>query len=212
MSAAEVLKAEMAALIPVKKLSRSSTTTSVPPAASPKSPAVKSPSGPIPPPITSAEDVEIPGLGGLTSVASSSHSETNMSVEPPPAAENGTEVEPAGDGAPAGTEDSSMTDGSEPRGVKRSIDEAEDEEAEDAEPSGPSDEEDAPGDKSLALKVNPDGTVEQEDTVKWVLSSALRERSIVDRCVHRLWEPGYRERYYRQKFGVEFTNATFRKQ
>ncbi|KAF8529266.1 exoribonuclease 2 [Hysterangium stoloniferum] len=43
-----------------------------------------------------------------------------------------------------------------------------------------------------ARKVNPDGTVEQEDTV-------------------RLWEPGYKERYYRQKFGVELSDREFRK-
>jgi Xrn1 helical domain len=27
----------------------------------------------------------------------------------------------------------------------------------------------------------------------------------------RLWEPGYRERYYRQKFGVEHTDQEFKK-
>jgi 5'-3' exonuclease len=42
------------------------------------------------------------------------------------------------------------------------------------------------------LKVNADGTVVQEDKVQ-------------------LWEPGYRERYYRQKFGVEPSDAEFRK-
>jgi 5'-3' exonuclease len=27
----------------------------------------------------------------------------------------------------------------------------------------------------------------------------------------RLWEPGYRERYYQQKFGVEHTDQEFKK-
>ncbi|KAK4687679.1 5'-3' exoribonuclease 2, partial [Tremellales sp. Uapishka_1] len=40
------------------------------------------------------------------------------------------------------------------------------------------------------LTVNANGTVEYEDDVK-------------------LWEPGYRERYYRQKFGVELSDTEF---
>ena len=27
--------------------------------------------------------------------------------------------------------------------------------------------------------------------------------------IHRLWEPGYRERYYQQKFGVELSDREF---
>ncbi|KXN87938.1 5'-3' exoribonuclease 2 [Leucoagaricus sp. SymC.cos] len=54
------------------------------------------------------------------------------------------------------------------------------------------DDDDAPPDVDpLAYKVNADGTVTQEDTVK-------------------LWEPGYRERYYKQKFGVESNDTEFK--
>lgn len=60
--------------------------------------------------------------------------------------------------------------------------EEEDEEA----PANPEDEHTA----KKKLKVNPDGTVDYEDTV-------------------RLWEPGYRERYYRQKFGTELSDTKF---
>ena len=42
-------------------------------------------------------------------------------------------------------------------------------------------------------KVNADGTVDYEDTVK-------------------MWEPGYRERYYKEKFGVDLSDTDFRRQ
>ncbi|CAK9779952.1 unnamed protein product [Cutaneotrichosporon oleaginosum] len=64
----------------------------------------------------------------------------------------------------------------------------EEEEADDDDEAPPN-----PGDEHVSkkkLKVNPDGTVDYEDTV-------------------RLWEPGYRERYYRQKFGVELSDTKF---
>ncbi|GHJ88500.1 hypothetical protein NliqN6_4902 [Naganishia liquefaciens] len=77
--------------------------------------------------------------------------------------------------------------------------EAEEEDDEDAEGEDDEDEEDPPDPeadqpipKKSKLKVNPDGTVDYEDTVM-------------------LWEPGYRERYYRQKFGVELSDVEFRK-
>lgn len=46
---------------------------------------------------------------------------------------------------------------------------------------------------NVSRTINPDGTVSYEDTV-------------------RLFEPGYHERYYRQKFGVELSDTEFRRQ
>ncbi|KAJ9124359.1 hypothetical protein QFC22_001159 [Naganishia vaughanmartiniae] len=73
-------------------------------------------------------------------------------------------------------------------------DEDEDAEGEDDDDieAPPNPEADQPLPKKAKLKVNPDGTVEYDDTVM-------------------LWEPGYRERYYRQKFGVELSDVEFRK-
>ncbi|KAG8708843.1 5'-3' exoribonuclease 2 [Ceratobasidium sp. 395] len=77
-------------------------------------------------------------------------------------------------------------DADKPHGVKRPAEDIEKEEE-----SSPEEEEAQPA--KPALKVNSDGTVDQEDTVK-------------------LWEPGYKERYYRSKFGIELNDTETRKQ
>jgi 5'-3' exoribonuclease 2 len=94
-------------------------------------------------PITSevAEEDEIPGLGGDSFMEDSLEMETM----------NGTaEIEMSA------AAESFLS------GVKRKLEEVEDS---DNTPAIP-DEDEEPGKGPLALKVNPDGTVEQEDTVK----------------------------------------------
>jgi len=107
---------------------------------SPSSAAADSPAAKDPIlPITSdvVEEDEIPGLGG----------DSFMETE-----------------TPNGTAEIEMSAAAESflSGVKRKLEEAEDSEGTPAIP----DEDEEPGKGPLALKVNPDGTVEQEDTVK----------------------------------------------
>jgi 5'-3' exoribonuclease 2 len=102
------------------------------------SPLVKDPI--LPATSQAAEEDEIPGLGGDTFMEASLETET-----------------------PAGTAEIKMSSAAESflSGVKRKFEETE---GSDSTPIPDEDEE--PGKGPLALKVNPDGTVEQEDTVK----------------------------------------------
>lgn len=117
-------------------------------------------------------------------------------TEAKPDGENEAEAKPVDGDADASEEKPDVENGEDaemdaedsPRGTKRKVDDEEDEEdaVDDDAPVNPEDE----AIPKKKLKVNPDGTVDYEDTV-------------------RLWEPGYRERYYRQKFGVELSDRKF---
>jgi 5'-3' exoribonuclease 2 len=139
MSAAEMLKAELAGTKPVKP------DLSLPPKPTFTTEfAITSPA---------ATDDEFPGLGSHDISNDVKTSEDGMEEDAD------AEGEPDPDSLPAANGDS---------GVKRKIDEAEDE----TDNILGSDEDDAPDDvvhASKALKVNPDGTVDQEDTVRYVI-------------------------------------------
>ncbi|KAI0309655.1 XRN 5'-3' exonuclease N-terminus-domain-containing protein [Amylostereum chailletii] len=169
LSAAEMLKAEMAGLVPASKT----------PAPAFTRPATAPPSVPAVDPLADTMDLDVPGLGtGDPEALASTPSNGNGS-------DGGSNV-----GADAGDSPSTT-------GTKRKFNDAAEDLAEepligndDVDDDG--DDEGEPTATAMTLKVNPDGTVEQEDTVK-------------------LWEPGYKERYYRQKFGVERSDLELRK-
>lgn len=155
MSAAEVLKAELASLVPVKKSASSFQSSSTP-----ATPTLQPSTGDkdIPPVVAAPmdiEDAEVPGLTG----AGVNASESSVVMQDTAAIETTSKDHPMGSSEDA------------PHGIKRKIDIVEEEDAE-AEDRVEIEDDDVvvPShvDKTTdyEFKVNGDGTVEQEDTVR----------------------------------------------
>lgn len=173
MSAAEVLKAELSSLVPVKP---SASSLPKQPVSTPDpTPSLPTSSAP-PTTATVASEAEFEEIPGLTqTIAVEPHvNGDDMNVDAPVAhnaevvnvdpdafiasavalGSNGADTQPSG------------TSHDELAGTKRKFGEGPGETEEDPEVIEVADDEDGPAEKPLALTVRPDGTVEQEDTVR----------------------------------------------
>lgn len=169
MSAAEMLKAELAGLQPLKPKALTKSTYSPPIAAKPDAangttayvPAAVPASLPAKPD-TRPDEEDVPGLGVPTSPV------FDLNPATVPTSETSAQGDDMDIHVAADQPDLAMLVDNEdrPRGVKRSLNEAEAEEEPENVVEDDDDEDEAPVSTSLAMKVNADGTVEQEDLVK----------------------------------------------
>lgn len=184
MSAAEVLKAELASLTPVKPSANAFTSASTPAVPTPQPTGGDAPPAIVANTELSEEGTDIPGLGAGPNTVSTFVVDT-------------MDEDKDEDGQRNGTPDATSPES--PHGVKRkhNIAEAEDEEAEEAEgevtiPVEDDDDAESTEVTNYALKVNPDGTVEQEDTVRQVKIFYFTVLSLTDpsACGNRDTESG----------------------
>lgn len=185
MSAAEMLKAELAGLTPVK-----------PDLALPSKPAPPSnvntvPHANVPAPVSNASDMSgndsqaefesVPGFGNYSSMLSTA----NAQIDVPMKVDQETpdvEADAEGDIDPDVLPANGHSNGDVPVvGTKRKLGEDQDDDVDveaEVDTTMADDEDEAPPDASaLALKVNADGTVEQEDTVKYVSCFRVSHRA-----------------------------------
>lgn len=174
MSAAEMLKAEMMSARPVKAKNEFTNKSASPVPKQDQTPP-PAPTGPPPPPVVAVETASVFMESTTTTEVNGSVQESATIVEV--TASDAEMAEPSNDGTPAPdapAPDANMSEEqdnaeSSPHGTKRKADDVEAEDGEGGDEDAPfeADDDDAPADTSVLIrKVKPDGSVEQEDTVK----------------------------------------------
>lgn len=173
MSAAEVLKAELAGLIPVKPSATSAAKVQAPDFDA----------------SDSASDFDVPGLGNAeapVAVPPLQSQPSDESMESPSASRKRTATDVEIEDTQIDAEEDTVVVGEN----ESSVGEEE---------------------SSYAMVVRADGSVEQVDNVRYGDTSMSLHLDETLTCNLRLYEPGYKERYYQQKFGIQSSDFEFRK-